>query len=126
MFPLSERGEDPEQFRYVGAFADESGESGKARYDGGPSASSSVDRAPPSGGGSRGFESLLARFLAVERPGSLRGAGDAPGTNLMLAGGLSDDAYRALLDLDWESVRGGMLMWHPDAREWFDPNRRDR
>lgn len=49
---------------------------------------------------------------------------DVDGTNVMFASGLPDAAYRALLDLDWDEVRGGMLIWDDEAAEWYDPNRR--
>jgi hypothetical protein len=48
---------------------------------------------------------------------------DVEESNVMLASGLPDEAYRALLNLDWETARGGMLMWDSHEREWFDPNR---
>jgi hypothetical protein len=48
---------------------------------------------------------------------------DIDDTKVMIAGGLPDEAYRALLDLDWSSVRGGMLMWSHESGQWFDPNR---
>jgi hypothetical protein len=48
---------------------------------------------------------------------------DPEGTKLMVAD-LPDEAYRALLELDWDDHRGGMLMWDDDTSKWFDPNRR--
>jgi hypothetical protein len=51
---------------------------------------------------------------------------DPDDTKVMFASGLPDEAYRALLELDWPEHRGGMLMWDEESREWYDPNRRYR
>jgi hypothetical protein len=48
---------------------------------------------------------------------------DVEGTHVMLSGGIPAEAYRALLALDWDEVRGGTIMWDADAGRWFDPNR---
>jgi hypothetical protein len=68
---------------------------------------------------------LRATRVPSEAPDGWVRMDDPEGTNLML-GDLPDEAYRALLELDWSQHRGGMLMWDDEAGEWFDPNRRYR
>lgn len=50
---------------------------------------------------------------------------DPDDTNVMLSSGLPDEAYRALLDVDWSDARGGTIMWDDATGRWFDPNRPD-
>jgi hypothetical protein len=49
---------------------------------------------------------------------------DPDDTKVMLGADLPQEAYEALLQLDWSEHTGGMLMWDDTAHEWYDPNRR--
>jgi hypothetical protein len=64
----------------------------------------------------------------ARRPSTLADDGwvefdDLEDTHVMLSGGIPDEAYRALLELDWDEVRGGTIMWDADVGRWFDPSR---
>jgi hypothetical protein len=48
---------------------------------------------------------------------------DPEDTKVMLAAGAPDEAYRALLELDWSEHRGGNAHVDDATREWYDPNR---
>jgi hypothetical protein len=50
---------------------------------------------------------------------------DVDETNVMLSSGVPEEAYQALLEIDWSHARGGMIMWDGASRRWFDPNRPD-
>jgi hypothetical protein len=47
---------------------------------------------------------------------------DPDDTQVMLASGIPDEAYEALLELDWSAVRGGTIMWDEERGRWFDLN----
>lgn len=59
------------------------------------------------------------------RPGvvEVRGLDD---TGLILRGNLPDDAFRALIDLDWTELQGGRIEWSDVDQEWYRTSRRFR
>lgn len=75
------------------------------------------------------LKSFVGRLREARRKSTMGPSGwvqltDSEGT-VILIGDEAEQAYRELLELDLDRRQGWMLLWDDEAREWYDPSKRE-